>query len=113
DAGPRQPYTVYLTRADSLATQAIAVAGAANDATTRDAARLVRASVRLYLGNFAGAAADASGIVTGFRVQAPFDAATHNIIVETNDAMLGGQFRAHTVWRTFFENYFRITGDPR
>ena len=113
DGGSRQPHTVYLTRADSLATQAIAVATAAGDATTRNAARGVRASVRLYQGNFAAAAADAALVPTALRVQAPFDAATHNIIVETNDAMLGGQFRAHTVWRTFFENYYRLTGDPR
>jgi starch-binding outer membrane protein, SusD/RagB family len=113
DGGARQPHTVYLSRGDSLATQAIAVATAAGDNPTRDAARAVRASIRLYRGDFAGAAADAALVPLTLRLQAPFDAATHNIIVETNDAMLGGQFRAHTVWRTFFENYFRITGDPR
>ena len=113
DGGPRQPISVYLARADSEATQAISVATAASDAATRDAARAVRASVRLYQGNFAAAAADAALVPTAFRLQAPFDANTHNIIVETNDAMLGGQFRAHTVWRTYFENYYRITGDPR
>ena len=113
DGGPRQPVTVYLARADSEATEALAAATAAGDAATRDAARTVRASVRLYQGNFAGAAADAALVPTSFRLQAPFDAATHNLIVEENDAAIGGQFRAHTVWRTYFENYYRVTGDPR
>jgi starch-binding outer membrane protein, SusD/RagB family len=113
DGGARQPHTAYLTRGDSLATQAIAVAGAAGDGTTRDAARAIRASIRLYRGDFAGAAADAALVPTALKVVAPFDAATHNLIVEENDAAIGGQFRAHTVWRTYFENYYRVTGDPR
>jgi hypothetical protein len=115
DGGPKQPNAVYLARADSEATQAITVASAATpvDATTRDAARGIRASIRLYQGRFAEAAADAALVPTGFRIVAPFDAATHNLIVEENDAAIGGQFRAHTVWRTYFENYYRQTGDPR
>src|SRR5207245_1955224 len=67
DGGPRQPVTVYLARADSEATEALAAATAAGDAATRDAARTVRASVRLYQGNFAGAAADAALVPTSFR----------------------------------------------
>jgi hypothetical protein len=113
DGGPKQAHTVYLGRADSLATQAITVATAAGDAATVNAARTVRASVRLYQGNFAAATADAALVPTAFRLQAPFDANTRNIIVETNDAAIGGQFRAHTVWRTYFENYYRVSGDPR
>jgi hypothetical protein len=113
DGGPRQAHTVHLARAESLATEAITIATAAGDNATLNAARAVRASVRLYRGNFTGAATDAAPVPTSFRLQAPFDGATRNIIVETNDGAIGGQFRAHTVWRTYFEDYFRQTGDPR
>ncbi|HEV8303431.1 MAG TPA: RagB/SusD family nutrient uptake outer membrane protein [Gemmatimonadales bacterium] len=115
DGGPAQPNTVHLTRAETLATEAIDVATAANDVATANAARAVRASVRLYLGKFAEAAIDAAAVPTSFVLSAPFDEQLRNIIVESNDFMLSGStgFRAHTVWRTFFENYYRTTGDPR
>jgi hypothetical protein len=113
DGGPKEPNTVHLVRAESLATEAIAAASAAGDDNTLAAARVVRASVRLYREDFPGAAADAQLVPTDFRLEAQFDGATRNLIVETNDAAIGGQFRAHTVWRTFFEDYYRRTGDPR
>lgn len=113
DGGPAESHTVHLTRAEGYATEAIDVATAANDTTTTRAARAVRASVRLYLGRFAEAATDAAAVPTSFALTAPFDEQTRNIIVESNDRAIGGNFRAHTVWRTFFENYYRTTGDPR
>jgi hypothetical protein len=115
DGGPAQPYTVHLTRAEAYATEGIDVATAANDPGTADAARAVRASVRLYLGKFAEAATDAAAVPSTFVLSAPFDEQVRNLIVESNDFALSGStgFRAHTVWRTFFEDYYRTTGDPR
>jgi hypothetical protein len=113
DGGPAQPYTVHLTRAEAYATEAIDVATAAADAATANAARAVRASLRLYLGKFAEAATDAAAVPSSFVLTAPFDQQIQNIIVESNDFAIGGTFRAHTVWRTFFEDYYRTTGDLR
>jgi len=113
DGGPAQPHTVHLTRAEAYASEGIDVATAANDPATANAARAVRASVRLYLGNFAEAATDAAAVPSGFVLNAPFDEQVRNLVVESNDLAIGGTFRAHSVWRTFFENYYRTTGDPR
>ena len=115
DGGPAQPHTVHLTRAEAYATEGIDVATAANDPATANAARAVRASVRLYLGKFAEAATDAAAVPSSFVLSAPFDEQVRNLVVESNDFALSGStgFRAHTVWRTFFENYYRTTGDPR
>src|SRR5260370_22963447 len=95
--------TAYLTRADSEATEAIAVSTAAADAPTTNAALGVRASVRLYLANFAGAVADATLVPLAFSMKANFDANTKNTIVDTNDGAIGGSVRATTVWGTYFE----------
>jgi hypothetical protein len=112
DGGPTEPHTVYLTAAQTYATDAINNTGAST--AIRQAAYAIRASARLYLGNFAGAAADAGQVPANFvAVTAPFDQAVQNIVVESNDAAVGGSFRATTAWRTFFESYFRTSGDLR
>jgi hypothetical protein len=118
DGGARQGHTTFLTRAEAHATEAIAVSGAANDGPTQTAAYAVRASVRLYLGNDAGAAADAANVPNTFSLSAPFDASTGgssaaNLMTFTNDFAIGGSFRASSVWRTFFESYYRASGDQR
>jgi hypothetical protein len=117
DGGAKQPFTVYLTRAETQATEAIAIATTvgATELATRQAAYAIRAAVRLDLGNFAGAGADASAanVPTTFALMAPFDLTTRNLFVDTNDFAVGGSFRASTVWRTYFESYFRTTGDLR
>src|SRR5712692_3260032 len=86
DGGPKVgpgTSTAYLVRADSEATEAIAVATAANDVPTKNAALGVRASIRLFLGTFAAAAADAALVPITFKLQAAFDANTKNTIVDT------------------------------
>lgn len=113
DGGAAQAHTVHLTRAETYATEAITVATAAGDGATANAARAVRASVRLYLADYPGAAADAAVVPNSFFLSAPFDEGTQNVIVSTNDFAVGGNFRAATVWRTFFEGYFRTSGDMR
>lgn len=115
DGGPAEAHTVHLTRAEAFAVEAIDVATAANDAATANAARGILASVRLYLGKFGEAATAAGPVPTSFVLLAPFDqdAQTRNFLVVSNDFANGGSFRSHTTWRTFFEDYYRTTGDPR
>lgn len=119
DGGAAGANSVYLTRAEGHATEAIAVANAvtpntAADVAIRQAAQAIRASVRLYQGNFAGANTDAGAVPASFAtVNAPFDEGTQNIVVQANDFAIGGSFRAHTAWRSYFDQYFRTTGDLR
>lgn len=120
DGGARQSHTVYLTRARDLATEAIAVANAvtpntAVDVATRQAAFAIRASARLYLGDFTNAGNDAAvaNVPNTFVLTAPFDEGTQNILVQSNDFAVGGSFRATTAWRSYFESYFRTSGDLR
>ncbi len=115
DGGARQPNTEYFNRAEAQATEAIAVANAAGDTPTRQAAYAIRASARLSLGKFALAGADAAvaNVPTAFSLSAPFDQGTTNLIVSTNDYAVGGSFRAISVWRSYFESYFRTYGDLR
>src|SRR5438477_268789 len=64
DGGAPSDYKDYFRRAESALTEAIAVAGPAGDARVDTAATAARASVRLMLGDDAGAASDAAGVRT-------------------------------------------------
>jgi starch-binding outer membrane protein, SusD/RagB family len=113
DGGPRQPSTAFLTRAEQSFTDAIAIADAAKNTQLATAARAARASVRADLGNWAGAVADAGVIDTGFVYNMPYyttDATQYNRIYE---ASANTPFRAHTVWHTYYEQYYLTTKDPR
>ena len=113
DGGPKQAYTVYLDRAEAAFTEALAVATAANNATLLTAAKAGRASVRLLKGNPTGAAADANGIANTFSYKMSYyttDADQYNRIYWASANL---PYRAHTVWNTFYENYFKTTNDPR
>lgn len=107
DGGPKQPYTVFLTRAESHFTEAMAVAAAAGDATLAMAARAGRASVRADLGNWAGAAADASGVPDGFRYVMPYYTTSLNQYNRIFYASANQPYRAHTVYNTYYDAYFR------
>jgi starch-binding outer membrane protein, SusD/RagB family len=113
NGGPLQPYTVYLERAEANFTEAIAVAGAANNANLVSAATAGRASVRLLRNNLSGAASDAAGIANAFAYRMPYfttDLDQYNRIFW---ASANQPYRAHTVWNTFYENYRKTTRDPR
>ena len=113
NAGPKQAYTVALTRAESLFTEAFTVATAAADTRSATAARAGRASVRAYLGNWTGAAADAAGIADAFAFQLPYyttDQEQYNRIYWSS---ANAPYRAHTVWNTFYDQYYTDTRDPR
>src|SRR5947207_15251026 len=66
DGGAPSDYKDYFRRAESALTEAISVAGAAGDARVSTAATAARASVRLMLGDDAGAASDAAAVPTEF-----------------------------------------------
>jgi hypothetical protein len=62
NGGAPQAHTIYFDRAEANFTEALTVATAANTTALVQAATAGRASVRLYKGNFAAAATDASAI---------------------------------------------------
>jgi hypothetical protein len=114
DGGPRQPYTVYLKRAEAASTEAITVATAANNTTLRDVATAGRASVRLLRNNLTGASADAAVITNNaFVYRMPYFVNTVDQYNRIYWASANQPYRAHTVWGTFYENYRRTTRDPR
>lgn len=114
DGGPKQPYTVYLDRAEAAFTEAITVATAANNATLRDVATAGRASVRLLKGNLTGASSDAALITNNaFVYRMPYYVNTVDQYNRIYWASANQPYRAHTVWGTYYENYRRTTRDPR
>ncbi len=113
DGGPKVAYTVYLTRADSEFTEAMAVATAAGDAKTAQAALAARASVRADLGNWTGAVADAHAFADNFVYQMPYYITDANQYNRIYWATANSPYRAHTVWNTFYQSYYTQTKDPR
>jgi hypothetical protein len=113
NSGPKEPYTVYLERAEANFTDAITVATAANNTNLATAALAARASVRLDRNNLAGATTDAAGIANTFAYRMPYyttDLDQYNRIFW---ASANQPYRAHTVWNTFYDNYRKTTRDPR
>jgi len=113
DGGPIQPRALYFQRAEAAFSEAQAIAAAANNQTLLLAARAGRASVRVWLGDWAGAAADAAGVPAAFVYQARYtvtELEQYNRIYWSN----GNQpYRAHSVVGTFYEAYYASTNDPR
>jgi hypothetical protein len=113
DGGPIEPRSVYFSRAEVAFGEAMTIAAAANSQTMQLAARAGRASVRVWLGDWPGAAADASGVPAAFVYQARYTATEleqYNRLYWSN----GNQpYRAHSVIGTFYETYYASTNDPR
>jgi hypothetical protein len=113
DGGPAQPRSAYFTRADTAFTNAIRIADAAGAgaATVRLAAYGGRASVRLVLGNWAGALADAALVPTPFEYAAKFSTAS---LRENNQIFGENRVRVNlSVKYTWFEKYAAEYNDPR
>ncbi len=113
NGGPAQPRTVYFTRAETAFTNAIKIAEAIGTAanTTRLSAYGGRASVRLILGNWAGALADAAVVPTSFTRNALFSTSStreRNTIFNENRVRIN--LSANYTW---FQNYYAKTLDPR
>lgn len=131
DGGPIEPHTNFLTRAEQHFTDAIRVGtavGGTNGTTVVNAATAGRASVRATLATFnsnnpatwAAAATDAAAITSNTYVfQMPY---SNQDLNQYNHLMWGGSatavtqgspYRAHTVWGTYYEDYFTQTVDAR
>src|SRR3989440_2672202 len=113
DGGGPSDYKDYFRRAESALTEAIAVAGAAGDARVSTAATAARASVRLMLGDDAGATSDAAAVPTDFVFRAVYGIENedyYNFLYWVN----GNQpYREISVSGTPNEQYYKDTGDAR
>ena len=112
DGGPAQEIAVHLERADAAFSNALSIAVNLDNTTLANAARAGRASVRLHLGDWAGAVADANNVPTDFVYQTPYfttERSEFNTIAEGSIV----QWRTYTVHDTWFLDYFAETGDSR
>ncbi|WP_158551593.1 RagB/SusD family nutrient uptake outer membrane protein [Rhodohalobacter sp. SW132] len=113
DGGEPENYQAFLNHADEAFTNAISSAQAVGDPDIELAALAGRASVRRYLGDFPGAVADAEQIPFEFVFEMPYNQVEqdqHNRIFESS---ADNPYRAHTVWQTYYEEYFEEFNDPR
>lgn len=113
DGGSPVPGDSALKRAEYWFTQALSIAQAGSIAEVKNAALAGRASVRAGLGNWSGALADAAQVPTSFKFQMKYAAAAtdqYNAIFWAGNST---PYRAHTVWRTMYDEYYTQTKDPR
>lgn len=119
-AGPLEGFEAALTRSEEHFTQAIDIGTAAGNSEIATAARAGRASVRAYLATYglaswSDAAADAAAVTDNdfvyVAVYSNQDQGQSNYMMVAGPGL--GTYRAHTVWATYYENYFTTTGDPR
>lgn len=113
DGGEAQPRTVFLTRAEEWFTRAMAIGQAAGESKIATAAQAGRASVRMDLGNWAGAVSDANAIPAGFAYQAEYNAIDSEQFNRLYWAGAGQPYRSFSAWNTQWEDYYSETGDPR
>ena len=120
EGGPLEGFEVALMRSEAHFTQAIDIGTASGNSDIATAARAGRASVRAYLATYgmaswSDAAADAAAVTDNDFVQVAVYSEQDQ--GQGNYIMIGapglGTYRAHTVWGTFYEDYFTTTGDPR
>lgn len=108
DGGPAMPSVEYMRRAEELFTAAIEIATATGNSEIATAAKAGRASVRVHLGDWEGAVADAAGVPTDFDFHLPYytdgDWRYYNNLAYTS---------GYTVWNTPVADYYLATGDPR
>jgi hypothetical protein len=113
DGGPKEPYTIYLERAEANFTEAIAIATAVNNANLVTAATAGRASVRLDRNNLTGAATDAATVANAFAYRMSYFTTDLDQYNRVYWASANQPYRAHTVWNTFYDAYRKQTRDPR
>lgn len=114
DGGAPQPSAEYLKRAEAAFTRAIPIANAAKRTDLATAAAAGRASVRMDLGNWEGALADAATVPTDFAYRMQyFDIGDEYAYNRTAWASMSRPYTGHTVWNTVNEKYYEATKDPR
>ena len=113
DEGPSEEHSVHFERGEAYFTRAIEVAQNSGDTELVEAAYAGRAQIRALLNNFTDAINDAANVSDNFRWEARFTTSTsdqYNILFWTND---NNPYRAHSVWDTYYDDYYEETGDPR
>jgi len=113
DGSGKLAYTVFLTRADSEFTEALAIATAANVTKFINVAHAARAAVRLDLGKLPEAVADANTIADNFVYAMPYFTTDQDQYNRIFWSTANQPYRAHTVWNTVYEQYYTDTKDPR
>ncbi len=114
DGGSLQPRSEFFDRAERYFSDAIS----SGTGDLRTAALAGRASVRMHMGRYQEAAADAQEVPTGFNYNLPYYS------VGSDDqrnriawASAGTPYRAHTLWNTVYEDMAfsneNPDGDPR
>ena len=115
DKGPATPPKDNLVRAESAFTAAIEVATAANNANLINAAYAGRAQVRVDLGDWTGAVADAAKVPTALKYQMPYfanvDEYGYNRTMWSSTAQ--SFYKATSVWGTWYAKYYDSSRDPR
>ncbi len=114
DNGSAQPRDVFLTRAEAHFTDAISTASSAGAPEIATAATAGRAAVRVQLGDWSGAVADAASVPTSFEFVLDYhdigDRDQYNRIAH---ASANDPYKTHSVWGTVYEGYYVDTDDPR
>ena len=113
DGSAAQPNQAYFERAEEDFTEALAIAEAAGSTDLVQAALGGRASVRVYLGDWEGATADAALVPKDFELAMPYfdiEQDQYNRIFWAN---ANEPYRAHSVVETYYEDYYTETNDPR
>jgi len=121
DGSAALPGSTFLQRAESLFTKALAVTGgtAATITQLTNAAYGGRAAVRVHLGKWNEAVADAGHVAIAFVYNMPYfnigsDAQRNRIFYASgNSRESGSAYRAHTQWNTWYYDYRVATNDPR
>ncbi len=113
DGGPPVSPDSVLRRAENWFTAALAIGQAANIAEIKNAALAGRASVRRDLGNWPGALADAVQVPTSFSFQMKYASSATDQYNRIFWAGASTPYRAHTVWRTQYDEYYTQTKDSR
>jgi hypothetical protein len=113
DGGPALPRERSLERAESAFSEALEIAERIGDAEAALAARAGRASVRVGLGDWSGARADAEAVPTGFEYGARYSDREVEQYNRIYWATARVPYRNLTLWSTFYETYYPESGDPR
>lgn len=114
DGGPIITRQEQLKRAETWFTKAMDAAGAvAALASFKTAAIAGRASVRVQLGDWTGALADAAQVPTTFTFYARYEEAQQDQFNRTYFAGANQPYRAITTWSTKYQDYYTSTQDPR
>lgn len=115
DGGPAESGDRWFEIAESRFSDAIQMANAAGRSDMAMAAQAGRASVRLSLGDWAGAVADAGAIPTSFEWAIPYyssgDWRLYNVFYYYSAPEAPSQ--VFSVWNTVYEDYYLDSGDPR